>query len=355
MHYVYEEPVRGGYPDPRTVKLPGAERWGPNARGGSPRPPISYLTGFKPIGGGPDFELPASPWLRSGAGVFLAGTTAWAADAPLGSVIGPVIPPNEYIVTSDLSMNFLRAPSMRSGTLTARARLVEAGAGLALSEALVTDAGGRTLAHATSRYFFVKVKADLGDPAGIPPYVETVDDTPEPWQRPCDVEMLPPDVWLKMSGLEALRGVISGDLPTPPFSYLFGIRMTDAAEGRADGAMVASGWLNSPARTIYGGAIAYYADAMCTAAVQTTLPPGAVPAPLDLKVNFVRPGIADDREIFARATVCHRGRSLAVARCDITNADGKALAFATSSVLVVEGWPWDQPVTVADQPVAEED
>src|SRR5437870_11912764 len=55
-----------------------------------PEPPISTLTGIRPtdVGlGKTTFAMPASPWWQSGAGVFLAGTLAFVADAPLGCAI----------------------------------------------------------------------------------------------------------------------------------------------------------------------------------------------------------------------------------------------------------------------------
>src|SRR5256886_1487627 len=62
-----------------------------------PEPPISTLTGLRPtdVGlGKTTFAMPASPWWQSGAGVFLAGTLAFVADAPLGCAILTSAPPD---------------------------------------------------------------------------------------------------------------------------------------------------------------------------------------------------------------------------------------------------------------------
>src|SRR5919108_6549770 len=59
-------------------------------------PPISTLTGLRvtDVGlGKTTFAMPASPWWQSGAGVFLAGTLAFVADAPPRCAILTRAPP----------------------------------------------------------------------------------------------------------------------------------------------------------------------------------------------------------------------------------------------------------------------
>jgi uncharacterized protein (TIGR00369 family) len=54
-------------------------------------------------------------------------------------------------------------------------------------------------------------------------------------------------------------------------------------------------------------------------------------------VNFLRPIAADGRDVVARARVVHRGRSLAVATTEVSNADGKIVATASSSWIILSG------------------
>ncbi|MGH2728781.1 MAG: PaaI family thioesterase, partial [Actinomycetota bacterium] len=88
-----------------------------------------------------------------------------------------------------------------------------------------------------------------------------------------------------------------------------------------------------------GGAIAMLAHAALTTAVTSTLEAGAAYRPVDVKVNFLRPGIADDRELSAHGSVLHRGRTLAVALADVVNADGKKVATATGSTIILPERP----------------
>jgi uncharacterized protein (TIGR00369 family) len=324
-----------------------------------PRPPISHLFGLMPVERNGDeavFTMPASPWLQTSFGVFFASTAVLVADAPFGSALVPSMTPGMYGTTSEVSMSFLRPASPSSGVLTARARKVDAGRTLGLSEARVTDARGRLLAHGTSRYVFLELDPPPPAPE-ITQYEEPDYDTPDPYERPVQGGLIPLDVWRTRTGLDVLRAAAAGDLPRAPFAYLFGCSLTDIQEGSVVSNMPASRWFASPARTIYGGVTAYFADTAITAAIQTTLPANTVSALVDLKVNYTRPAIPDGRPLRARASVVHRGQRMAVARADLINADDKTYAIATGSAMILEGRVWDieQPVVAVDDARAEED
>jgi Thioesterase superfamily len=62
-------------------------------------------------------------------------------------------------------------------------------------------------------------------------------------------------------------------------------------------------------------------------------------APVDLKVYFLRPVLPDGRDLVARGTVIHRGRSMAVGTSDVFDADGKKVALATGSAVILPGRP----------------
>jgi uncharacterized protein (TIGR00369 family) len=115
--------------------------------------------------------------------------------------------------------------------------------------------------------------------------------------------------------------------------------LREVAEGQVTFTMPASKWLTSPARTMQGGTIAMLAHAALTTAVTSTLEAGAAYRPVDVKVNFLRPGIADGRDLSAHGSVLHRGRTLAVALADVVNSDGKKVATATGSVIILPERP----------------
>ena len=88
---------------------------------------------------------------------------------------------------------------------------------------------------------------------------------------------------------------------------------------------------------MYGGLIAYLADLTMGSACYTTLGPGDVFATLDLNVRFMRPALIYSGDLTCRATVQHKGKRMMIASCEITNAEGKRVAMATESALIVRG------------------
>lgn len=345
MTWIEEEPFRGGYPTIEFLALSGAERMRAAAKGLMPRPPISHLFGLTPLSSSVAssvFSMPASPWLQSSAGVFMAGTAALVADAPLGSAIGAPLGPGQVVVTSDLTLNYLRPTSPRSERLVARARPIEVGRRLGLSEAVIEDGFGEVVAHATTRCFIREFPH--AERAELPPVDEPKYDTPDPYQRPLTTPLLPSELWEQKTFVEICELINAGDLPRPPFAGLFGFTDMAAKEGYFETTAPSSPWYTSPAGTIYGGFLAYFADSVLTGAMNTVLPPQSICAALDLKVNFLRPVMPDGRPLVASANVVHKGRTLLLAEGQIVNADGKVVVKALSSATVIQGHSWSAAV-----------
>jgi hypothetical protein len=108
-------------------------------------------------------------------------------------------------------------------------------------------------------------------------------------------------------------------------------------------AMAASGWLCNGFGVVYSGAVAYLADAAIATGFST----------IDPKLYLLRPVLPADGELIARATVGYRGRTIAIANCEITGPDGALIAQAAGSVLILPGRHWARPVHVADEITAE--
>ena len=61
------------------------------------------------------------------------------------------------------------------------------------------------------------------------------------------------------------------------------------------------------------------------------------------------PAPPDGGLMTARATLVHRGRSMAVATAEITNEDGKRIALASSSTMLLPGRPWSDLASVGER------
>jgi uncharacterized protein (TIGR00369 family) len=339
----WSEPVRGGHPDEASFGLSGIEQLRASVAGYSPRPPIAHMFGnrFIEVGvGSAVFEMPLTKWLCGPHGAISIGALAIPADAALGCPVQSGLPPATPIATSELSLRVL-APARPGTAVIARGRLLHARRSLALSEVSLIDGHGGTLAHGSSLCFVLPA---LSPPPEPPSALEPVDppvyDTPDPWARPPEGTILAQEVWDRMSGLEVLRARIRDALPEPPITRLTGLRPTAAAEGEATFTLPATEWLCAPPRgRVQGGVVALLADAALGAAIQTTLPVRTALAPVDLKVNYLRPLASDGRQATAHGTVSHSGRRIAVANAEVRNADGKTVALATGSAMILPGRP----------------
>jgi uncharacterized protein (TIGR00369 family) len=103
--------------------------------------------------------------------------------------------------------------------------------------------------------------------------------------------------------------------------------------------MPATEWLHSPAGRLQGGTIVMLADQTMMTAVLTTTPAGTAIAGLDLKANFLRPVFGDGADLVARAEVVHQGRTLAISRVRVENAEGKPVMLATGTAMYLPGRP----------------
>jgi len=344
---IVDEPPRGSYAyleQPGLFSVPPVEQLRMFAEQRLPAPPLTHLSGLvvdDASDGSSTWSIPASPWWRSAAGVFAGGALAFVADAALAGAVFTKLPRGTALLSSDLSMNLLRAGSTSSERIVATGTVIDVGRRQGLSEARVENARGTLLAHATSRCV---LKPMPFEPPPPPEDFPTPDppmfDTPDPYLRPAEGDVVPQVVWDETKGLELIRSWRSGERAASPSCALLGLRFVDVEEKTVTAAAPASLWFTTGFGTFYGGALTAFADAAMNAAVTTTLPPGASFGTLDLKVHFLRPVTPDGRDLSVRATVEQRGRTIAVSTARIDDADGKRVAMATSSAMISEDRPW---------------
>jgi len=345
---IWEEPVRGFYTDPgQFITLSGLDLLR-NVLEGGLGPPIRYLFGLAPTSVGPGavtFSMPVTNWLLFPQGVISGATLGILVDAPLGCTVQTALPPATPFTTAEISFKFLRTVVPQSGTLTAKGRLIHAGRTTGVSLVEVTDQAGRLVAVTSTRCAIlprVQVPWEVVEQAlKNPPRPREPDwPSPHPYERPVTGEVLSQDIWDVTDGLGVLQSLIRGDLPAPPLAHFCGIAPVDAEAGKTTWKMPASEWLCSPIQgRLYGGATAMLAGTAIDGTVQTTLPAGTAFAPVDLKVYFLRPVSPDGRDLMARGTVIHRGRSIAIGTSEVFDADGKKVAVATGSAVILPGRP----------------
>lgn len=344
-----EEP-RGGYPDPALMGLSGLERMRAGRRAQMPAAPLVYLTGMRFLGalsaGHSAFAIPASPWFANATGLIPGGVLAMLSDAPLGGALFTDLEPGRGFTTAELSLSFLRPVRPRpEGVIGAYGQLIHHGGSVGLTEAFLLDEESEELvAFGSSRLsIFPPLDPVPEPPAEMPelegPWPGELGD--DPIQRPVRGEPLAAELFAERSGLQILRGLASGELPAPPLSELTGMRPIEAEQGRVTLALPCSPWLSTSARTVQGGFTAMLAEAALAAAALSIAEAGTAVAPLDLKVNFLRPVFPDGRDLRAVAEVVNSGRTLTVTGARVLNADDKPVALATGSAMNLPGRPAD--------------
>jgi uncharacterized protein (TIGR00369 family) len=338
---VWRERAHGAVVDAQTRALGGLDQ----LRAVREPPAMFHLTGTTFDSAEPRaavFSMPVTGWLRAPQGAVPGGLLAIPADGALGCAIHTELAPGTSYTTAELSITYLR-PVQVGGRVRATGRAIHVGRSLALSSCDITDGTGALLAHSTSRCILFGSTAGAPTRSGTaaPPPATAAGDDPvndvDPFLRAPAGTVLAQAVWDSMSGLDVLRAHIAGALPPPPLHHLLGLTPVSAEEGRAECVMPLTGWLNTPWGWPQGGFIAVLADTALGMAVQTTVPAGTAFAQIDLKVNYLRAVAADGSLLHARATVAHRGRSLAVATVQLIDDAGRLVALATGSAQILAG------------------
>ena len=94
----------------------------------------------------------AEPALEFENGLRIAhgGFAATLLDTALGCAVNSVMPAGKVFTTLEMKINFTRAVTLQTGTLTCTANVVHAGSRTATAEGRIVDARGKVYAHGTA-------------------------------------------------------------------------------------------------------------------------------------------------------------------------------------------------------------
>src|SRR5712672_1231772 len=146
----------------------------------------------------------------------------------------------------------------------------------------------------------------------------------------------PVEVMASMSGLDFVRAMFAGKLPTPPI-----MQTVEPFDQTADPGVVAfhssPGFRHyNPIGSVHGGYAAILLDSAMGLAVQTTLPAGTGCTTLEFKISLVRGMSETSGVVRTEGRVLNAGRRVASAEARITDAKDRLLAHATTTCLVFE-------------------
>ena len=140
---------------------------------------------------------------------------------------------------------------------------------------------------------------------------------------------------LALSGLDYLRGILSGDFPAPPIAATLGFTIVEIAPGLAVFEGTPGRFAYNPIGAVHGGWAATLLDSAMGCAVHTTLPAGKAYTTVDLALHYVRAITERAGRLRCEGKVLHGGSSIATAEARLVGADGALYAHGTTTCLVM--------------------
>lgn len=137
-----------------------------------------------------------------------------------------------------------------------------------------------------------------------------------------------------MTGLEQVQAMLAAG-KQPPIGETLGFALVEAAEGHAVFEGTPDSRAYNPLGTIHGGYAATLLDSACGIATHTSLAEGQRYTTLELKIAYHRAMTADTGPVRATGSILSIGRRVAFAEAKLTDAQGRLLASATSTLLVI--------------------
>jgi uncharacterized protein (TIGR00369 family) len=121
----------------------------------------------------------------------------------------------------------------------------------------------------------------------------------------------------------------------PAYPELTGLQPVAVERGRAVFIMDVGPHHANPMGTVHGGALATLADSAMGIAYASTLADDEAFTTLELKINFLKPVWSG--RLTAEGRVTKGGKSVGLVTCDVTDAGGSLVAFATSTCMTLRG------------------
>lgn len=137
-----------------------------------------------------------------------------------------------------------------------------------------------------------------------------------------------------LSGMEYLTGIMDGSIPGPPIASLMNFDVTHVEPGTVTFTSRPEEAHFNPLGSIHGGLACTLLDTVLACAGHSTLAAGIGYTSIDITVNYLRPIQPNNGPLVATGRVVKAGSRVIFTEGEILGADGRAVATATSSLLV---------------------
>jgi uncharacterized protein (TIGR00369 family) len=158
----------------------------------------------------------------------------------------------------------------------------------------------------------------------------------EPAARRVEYGVTSRDVLASMQGIDFVRAMFDGTLPTPPIMQTIEPFDCSAEQGFAVMHSIPGLRHYNPIGAVHGGYAATLLDAAMGLAVHTLCPPGTGYTTLEFKVSFMKAITLETGRIRVEGRILSFGRRAATAEGKIIDPDGRLLAHGTTTCLIFD-------------------
>jgi uncharacterized protein (TIGR00369 family) len=137
-----------------------------------------------------------------------------------------------------------------------------------------------------------------------------------------------------LSGFELLQSIVDGKAPMPQMAQTIPMAIISVAPGSVVFTAIAGQQHLNPLGGVHGGFAATILDSVTGCAVHSLLESGVGYATVDLNVKMIRP-VPPDRELTAIGKIIHMSGRLGVSEGRLQDGDGKILAHATATCMIL--------------------
>jgi uncharacterized protein (TIGR00369 family) len=139
-----------------------------------------------------------------------------------------------------------------------------------------------------------------------------------------------------MSGLSYWRAVADGHLPPPPIGELMQMRVVAVENGAITFSCTPDASMYNPLGMVHGGAVCTLLDTVAACALHTTLPQGVAYTSVEIKVNYLKAVTIASGPLTAVGSVVKAGSRIGFAEGRVTDAAGRLVATASTTLLIFE-------------------
>ena len=139
-----------------------------------------------------------------------------------------------------------------------------------------------------------------------------------------------------MAGLDFVRAIMDGRVPTPPLYSLMQINIVSVEPGEVVLTCAPDESTYNGIGVVHGGVICALLDSAVGAAVRSTLPQGKGCTSVEIKVSYLKAVQESSGLLTTTGTVVKSGSRVAFAEGAVTDASGALAATASSTILVFD-------------------